>query len=184
MKIQSKEIVLVPISDIKLNPKNRNRHSPEQIARLVKIFEYQGFRQPLTISNQSGLCVAGEGRYLAAKKLKAKELPCIFQDFDSPDQETAHGIADNAIQGQWMDLDFGSISADLGDLGPDFDPEWLGMKDFTIDVADKAPEPTADTPGTYKEQFGVIVMCVSELNQEEVFYKLTNMGHECRVVVT
>ncbi len=137
VKIQSKEIVLVPIGEIKLNPKNRNRHSPEQIARLVKIFEYQGFRQPLTISNQSGLCVAGEGRYLAAKKLKAKELPCIFQDFDSPDQETAHGIADNAIQGQWMDLDFGSISADLGDLGPDFDPEWLGMKDFTIDVADK-----------------------------------------------
>jgi hypothetical protein len=128
--------VLVPIGDIKLNEKNRNRHSEEQINRLAKIISYQGFRNPLTISNQSGLCVAGEGRYLAAKKLGLTELPVCFQDFDDQDQETAHGIADNAIQGQWMDLDLSGINSDLIELGPDFNIENLGMKNFMLDLSD------------------------------------------------
>ena len=42
MQIRSKEIELVPLSEIRLNPKNRNKHSPEQIAHLR---ENYGFSQ-------------------------------------------------------------------------------------------------------------------------------------------
>lgn len=137
-KIESKEILIIPIKDIKLNPKNRNKHPKEQIERLVKIIEYQGFRTPVTISNRTGLLVAGHGRIMAAKKLGYKEVPAIFQDFESEEQEIAHGVSDNAIA-FWSELDMQGINADIPDLGPDFNIDLLGIKNFTIDVAEKEP---------------------------------------------
>lgn len=58
MQIRANEIKLVSLDEIKLNPRNRNKHSKEQITRLAEIITYQGFRNPLIISNRSGLCVA------------------------------------------------------------------------------------------------------------------------------
>ena len=136
MQIRANEIKLVSLDEIKLNPRNRNKHSKEQITRLAEIITYQGFRNPLIISNRSGHCVAGEGRYLAAKKLKLKTVPVIFQDFDSDEQEIAAGVSDNAI-GLWSELDLSGINTDIPDLGPDFNIDLLGIKNFEIDVADK-----------------------------------------------
>lgn len=140
--IKAKEIKMVSLDQIKLNPKNRNKHPKEQIDQLVKILEYQGFRRPVTISNRTGLLTCGEGRYLAAKKLKMKEIPAIFQDYESEEQEYADGIADNAID-KWAELDLANINNDIGDLGPDFDIDMLGIKDFTLEVAEKF-EPQSD----------------------------------------
>jgi hypothetical protein len=133
MEIRSKEIILVPIEDIKLDPNNRNKHPPEQIEQLVDIIKYQGFRVPVTISNQTGIVRAGAGRYLAAQKLGMTHIPAIYQDFDSPEQEYAHGVSDNAIS-LWAQLDLAGINNDLGDLGPDFNIDLLGIKDFSIDT--------------------------------------------------
>jgi ParB-like chromosome segregation protein Spo0J len=106
--IKAKEISLVPISEIKLNPKNRNKHPKEQIDRLVDILKYQGFRRPVSISNRTGHLVCGEGRYLAAKKLKMESIPAIFQDYESEQQEFSDAIADNAID-KWAELDHEGI---------------------------------------------------------------------------
>lgn len=132
MKIESKEIKLVPLSEIKLNPKNRNKHPTDQIDRLIDIIKYQGFRRPVTISNLSGFLSCGEGRYLAAKKLKINAIPAMYQDYDSPEQEYADGIADNAID-KWAELDLTSIQNDLADLGKDFNIDVLGIKNFELD---------------------------------------------------
>lgn len=136
MKVRAKKIELVPLSKIKLNPKNRNKHTPEQIDQLVKLIKYQGYRAPGTISNQSGYLAAGEGRYLALKKMGVKEMPVMYQDFDSEEQEYAYGVSDNAIALQAA-LDLSAINIDLPDLGPDFDIDWLGLKDFSIEPMDK-----------------------------------------------
>lgn len=136
--IRSKEIVMVPISDVKLDPKNRNKHPEDQIERLKQIIQYQGFRNPIVISNRTGFCKAGEGRVLAARALGLKEVPAIYQDFESEEQETAYGISDNAIA-LWAELDFSGINTDVPDLGPDFDIDLLGIKNFTIDVAQNEP---------------------------------------------
>lgn len=136
---KAKGIVLVNINEIKLNPKNRNKHPADQIERLVKIIQYQGFRTPVTISNRTGLLVAGHGRLLAAKKLKMKEVPAIYQDFDSDEQEIAHGVSDNAI-GAWAELDLEGINIDVPELGPDFDIDYLGIKNFSVGVSEKIHE--------------------------------------------
>lgn len=134
--IQSKEIKIVPLTAIKLNPKNRNKHPADQVDAIVKVLRYQGFRRPVTISNRSGLLVCGEGRYLAAKKLGMTAIPATYQDYENEAQEYADGIADNALD-KWADLDLAAINLDIGDLGPDFDIDVLGINGFEIDVADR-----------------------------------------------
>jgi hypothetical protein len=134
-KIESKDIKLVPVKEIQVNPKNRNKHSAEQIERLVKIIDYQGFRSPVIISNRTGLLVAGHGRLAAAKKLKLKEVPVMFQDFTDEAQEYACMVSDNAIA-SWAELDLSGINTDIGDLGP-IDIDLLGIKDFVVDMSEK-----------------------------------------------
>lgn len=144
VEIKSREIKIVPLSDIKLNPKNRNKHPAEQLERLAKILRYQGFRVPGVISNRTGYLMAGEGRYLAARLAGFDSMPVIYQDFDSEEQEYAFGVSDNAVA-EWAELDLAGINSEIGNLGPDFDLENLGIKDFEID-------PPNFEPGSEEEQ--------------------------------
>lgn len=136
---------MVPIGEIIPHEKNRNVHSGEQIERLAQIIAVSGFRQPLVVSNRSGKLISGHGRLMAAKKLGMLELPVIREDFASDEEEYQHLTADNGIAA-WSELDFAGINADLGDLGPDFDIDILGLKDFTIEVADKGNLPEKPAP--------------------------------------
>lgn len=122
--------------------KNRNKHSDEQVERLAKLYGYHGVRHPIIVSSLSGCIVAGHGRKLAAIKAGIKEMPVVFQSFADEVAEYAFIQADNAIA-SWADLDLAGINADLGDLGPDFDLEMLGIEDFTLDIAEKL-EPGCD----------------------------------------
>jgi DNA modification methylase len=63
-------------------------------------------------------------------------VPVIFQDFESEEQAYAYMVSDNAVAA-WAELDLSNINVDIQDLGPDFDIDMLGIKDFTIDVAEK-----------------------------------------------
>jgi DNA modification methylase len=141
MEIKATSIVMVPINKIIPNDKNNNIHTEEQKRYARKIFDYQGFRAPLLISNRTGKLVAGHLRLEIAKEKGVKELPCMFQDFDSEEQEYAHLTADNALAAQ-SSLDFGQINTDILELGP-FDIELLGIKDFVIEPIEKL-EPQCD----------------------------------------
>ena len=132
---------LVPISELTPHPKNRNAHPQDQVERLAKILKYQGWRYPIKVSKQSGLITSGHGRLEAAKFNAAREegwfnVPVNYQDYESETQEYADLQADNAIA-SWAELDLGRINIDLPDLGPDFDIEMLGIKDFVLEPADK-----------------------------------------------
>lgn len=142
VKIRCAFTKMVPVSELKQHPKNRNTHSQEQVERLAHIMEYQGVRHPIIISNLSGFITAGHGRLEAAKKLGLKEYPCDFQEYQSEEAEYAFLQSDNAIA-SWAELDLAGINSDLGDLGPDFDIEMLGIKDFVLDLAEKL-EPQCD----------------------------------------
>lgn len=135
MEIKSTEIKIMPIGEIKPTPNNRNKHPQEQIDRLAEIIKYQGFRDALIVSNQSGFLVSGNGRLEAAKLAGLTHVPVSFQDFDSPEQEYAAAISLNSIS-LWAELDLAGINADMPDLGPDFDINLLGIKDFTIDPSE------------------------------------------------
>lgn len=127
---------MVLLSELKPHPDNHNKHSDEQIERLAKILQYQGWRYPIKVSNRSGFITSGHGRLAAAKRNKWEAVPVNFQDYESDEQEYADVQSDNAIA-SWAELDLSGINADIGDLGPDFDIDLLGIKGFEIEVADK-----------------------------------------------
>ena len=127
--IKSKDIVMVDVDSIIPNPKNANRHSIEQIKRLEKLIKYQGFRNPLIVSNRTGFLVVGHGRLEAAKNLGIEKLPVIKQDFESEAQEYAYLISDNEIA-RWAELDKQAVHIELTEL--DLDIEMLGIENFDL----------------------------------------------------
>lgn len=131
MKVHCKEIKLVPVSEIKLNPSNLNSHGQSQIEHLAKIIKEVGFRRPCTISNRSGYLNCGEGRYLAAIRLGMKEIPCMYQDYASEEQELQDAVADNMIDKQAI-FDMSALHEQLFDLEP-FDLDLLGIKNFQLE---------------------------------------------------
>lgn len=136
MQIHCQYSQLVPVKELKAHPKNRNEHPKDQLERLAKILEYQGWRYPIKVSKLSGFITSGHGRLAAAKLLKLKEVPVSFQDYTDEAQEYADLQADNAIA-SWSELDLSAINSDIVDLGPDFDIDLLGIKDFVVEPADK-----------------------------------------------
>lgn len=143
MKVRCVYDKLVPISELKSHPKNRNIHPDDQIARLAQILDYQGFRYPVKVSKLSGFVTSGHGRIEAAKKNGWTEVPVNFQEYESEEQEYADLVADNAIA-LWAELDLSGINIDLGDLGPDFELDLLGIENFEIDVSDKYADQDPD----------------------------------------
>lgn len=135
MKIHCLYDALVETKDLKRHPKNRNQHPEDQIERLAKILAYQGIRAPIVVSRQSGFIVKGHGTLQAIKKNGWKEAPVVYQEFESDDQEYAFVQSDNSIAA-WAELDLSGINSDLGELGPDFDIDLLGLKDFKLDASD------------------------------------------------
>lgn len=141
INIRSREIKMVSVDEIIPNPKNANKHSTEQIERLEKLIEYQGFRNPCIVSNRTGFLVVGHGRLMAAKNLGMKEIPVIFQDFKDEAQEYTYLVSDNEIA-RWAELDKESLYDSLGEIEiPSLD--LLGIEDFNMDDLDLG-EPEAD----------------------------------------
>ena len=124
---------LVNPKSLKNHPKNRNKHGQDQIDRLAELYQYHGIRHPIIVSKLSGCIVAGHGRKLAALRAGIKEMPVVYQDFESSEAEYAFIQADNAIA-LWAELDLSAINTDLADLGPDFNIDMLGIRDFKLDL--------------------------------------------------
>lgn len=78
---------LVPIEELRPNPRNSNKHPDGQIDLLAKAIKYFGWRHTILVSKRSGLIVAGHGRLLAAQKLGLPLVPVDYQDFASDADE-------------------------------------------------------------------------------------------------
>lgn len=143
MKIQCLYDQLVPVGELKPHPKNRNKHPKDQIDRLARILEFQGWRYPVKVSKRSGFVTSGHGRLEAARANGWATVPVNFQDYESDEQEYADLQADNAIA-LWAELDFSGINTDIGDIGPDFDIDLLGIKGFVIEPAELPNLPDGD----------------------------------------
>lgn len=115
MKINCEYTELVDLHKLIENPKNANKHSKEQIERLAKLLDFQGWRHPIIVSKRSGFVVAGHGRLLAAKHLGWTQAPVDYQDFETEATEYAFLVSDNEIA-RWAELDEEKLMQDLQDL--------------------------------------------------------------------
>lgn len=88
---------IVPITKLKPNPLNPNKHPQEQITALGGIIKKSGWRNNITVSTRSGLIVKGHGRLLAAQLEELKEVPVEYQHYATEADEFADLTADNRI---------------------------------------------------------------------------------------
>ena len=86
----------LPISQIKLNPRNSKTHPAKQIRQIANSIVAFGFTNPLLVT-EDGTLIAGEGRYKAAQLLGLATVPVIVLAGLSPARQRALAIADNRI---------------------------------------------------------------------------------------
>lgn len=172
---------LVDPKTLKYHPKNRNKHPKDQIERLAKILEYQGWRYPIKVSKLSGCVTSGHGRIAAAFLKKWTQVPVVFQEYENADQEYADVQSDNAIA-SWAELDLAAINVDIPDIGPEFDIDWLGIKNFKIDLNDLS-ENEIDELKEDKTQFIVAVFLQDEFSQQEFFEEIQKRGLPCKLIM-
>ena len=70
----------------------------------------------------------------------------------------------------------GIFDIDMSDFGFDLDFETSG------ESSGEPAEPKTETSFNYTEQYGVIVMCSDEAEQEQIYNRLTDEGYTCKVV--
>jgi ParB/Sulfiredoxin domain len=168
--------------------RNPRTHSPEQVDQIAASIREWGWTVPVLVDEQGGL-IAGHGRVMAAKLLGLEEIPVMVAAGWTEAQKRAYVIADNklTLNGGWDDE---LLKVELGDLKAlDFDLALMGFSLEEIGALSDAPAPGEggiETPGagSYKEQFGVIVVCSSETDQAEIYERLKGEGLTVKVVTT
>ena len=145
MKINCKHTKVVPIDSLRPHPKNANTHSPEQLERLAKILQYQGWRKPIVVSKLSGYIVSGHGRLLASRIAGFTDVPIDEQQYDNEEQELADLVADNRIAelSSWNDIklndELAGLKAKLTDV------ELTGYDDIDLsNLAESLFSPSLD----------------------------------------
>ncbi len=168
--------------------RNPRTHSPEQVDQIAASIREWGWTVPVLVDEQGGL-IAGHGRVMAAKLLGLEEIPVMVAAGWTEAQKRAYVIADNklTLNGGWDDE---LLKVEVGDLKAlDFDLGLIGFSLGEIGALSDAAAPGEggiETPGagSYKEQYGVIVVCSSETDQAEIYQRLKGEGLTVKVVTT
>lgn len=89
-------VKLVPIGQIKPNPKNARTHSKKQIRQIAASIEKFGFVNPI-LTDETLETLAGHGRLLGAAQLGMSEVPVIILSGLTEARKRALMLADNKI---------------------------------------------------------------------------------------
>jgi hypothetical protein len=174
----------VKISDVKTNPNNPRLIKDEKFHKLVK--SIQEFPKMLEIRpivvNYDMIVLGGNMRLKACKEAGLKEIPIIFADDLTEEQQREFIIKDNIGFGEW---DWEMIANEWGaeqleewglDL-PGFDNvEDLG-EDFNLPAGDKAPFQQM-TFTLADEQATVIKNAIDDIKQTDEYKYAESMGNE------
>lgn len=130
------KIVNVPIDEIKPY-KNNPRNNKEAVKFVKNSIQDFGFRQNLVL-DENNVIIVGHTRYLAAKALGYKTLPCEIACDLSPEQAKAYREADNKT-GEVATWNPDLLNAELNELKQSFDMSRynFSLKDFNVLNDDK-----------------------------------------------
>ncbi|MGO9144728.1 MAG: site-specific DNA-methyltransferase [Desulfomonilia bacterium] len=128
-------IACLPISALKLNPKNPRKHTNRQIRQLAQSIQALGFNVPILLDRDNNV-IAGHGRILAASQLGMREVPTIRLEHLTKEQATAFMIADNRLTeiAIWDDALLAEQLKILSEVDLDFSLEVTGFSMGEIDL--------------------------------------------------
>ena len=196
MEIVSHKTETVPMDAVRQHPQNPRRGDVDTIVESIQVNK---FYAPLIVQRSSGFILSGNHRFQAAERLGFTEVPVTWVDVDD---DTALNIllVDNRSADKG-DYDNAKL-AELLQARSEVDDELSGTgydNAFLQDLlsileepggggggggsASPGEPPTPPTSNGYKEQYGVIVICKDEEEQEDVFNRLS-ANYSCRIVNT
>lgn len=181
-------IVDAIVSDLTAHPDNPRTITDERMEALkhALVSDPDFLKVRPLIATEAGVVIAGNQRLRAAQELGWNTIPTVFMEMD---EQTAalRALRDNHGYGEWDDA---VLAPQLQRLKADnVDLALTGFKETDIERLLETLGPTSVSlppagEGGYQEQYGVIVICADEGEQERVFEKLTGDGYEVRIVVT
>ena len=119
-------IVKKKINEIKMYD-NNPRHNDNAIGYVANSISEFGFKVPIVL-DKDNVIVCGHTRYLAAKQLKLKTVPCVIADDLNEEQIKAFRLVDNKTQ-ELAEWDWNTIFDEL-DLIEGIDMNKMGFEDF------------------------------------------------------
>jgi site-specific DNA-methyltransferase (adenine-specific) len=123
------DISFVKINEIEPYEKNprKNKDAVQYVTESIRQF---GFKVPIVLTKGKQI-ICGHTRWLAAKKLKMNEVPCIFADDLTEEQIRAFRLADNKVS-EFAEWDFGLLGEELDDI-INIDMSAFGFDDLQVD---------------------------------------------------
>lgn len=174
-----KELRRVPGSELRANPLNYRRHPQAQRSALAGILQKVGIAAALIARDTPEGLLLIDG-HLRAEDYGDVEWPVLVLDVTEEEAELLLATLDPlAALAETDDTALAALLAGLGDEEAALASlvEEAGIIPGTGDL-EVPPEPV------YTPQFGVVVICRDEADQESVYKDLTERGLSCRVVVT
>lgn len=163
-----------------LKPYERNAkiHSEEQVKKIADSIKEFGFVNPVLIDRDYNI-IAGHGRVMAAESLGLDTVPCLYVEGLTDEQRRAYILADNRL-GELAEWNMDIVNAELLELdGEGFD---ISLTGFDIDAEIAPPKEREDLSDEITEEYQIVIDCKDEIEQENLYNKLTGEGYECRVL--
>ena len=126
------EVIHVRLSDLRANPRNARTHSKKQIGQIAASIREFGFTSPV-LTDETGMLLAGHGRFDAAQLLGLKTIPAIAIADLSEARKRALLLADNKIA-QNAGWNREQLAIELEAL-----PELLAFEDLDVSITGFEP---------------------------------------------
>lgn len=115
------EFLTVPVGQLRKNPWNTNRVSPDNESKIRKSLERNGMFKPIIVRQVDGIdgyeILGGEHRWEQAIELGETEVPVANLGHIDDKQAKEIGVIDNARYGADDTLSFAELLKDIGSVG-------------------------------------------------------------------
>ncbi len=164
----------VNIQEVRLNEENPRYikdHKFEKLVKSIKEFPQMLDLRPIVV-NQDMIVLGGNMRLRACREAGLTEVPIIYADNLTEEQQKEFVIKDNSSFGEW-DWDLLANEWDLQDL-----EDWgLEIPNFDTDIEDEK-----DLSDQLEQSFKIEIDLESEEEQEKMYNQLINDGYKCRIL--
>jgi hypothetical protein len=188
IRVTCKTADRLPYEQIELLQGRLKKRTDEQIDKICRSIIKHGWAFPEFIwkNEDRNYCLDGHGRQAAIPRLiemgyAIPEIPVVYVEAKNRDEAkelllkciSQYGTVTQEGFAEFADFNFDFLDFDLPNIT--FDGLTMGGEDdedVNLETSDF----------NYKEQFGVIVICETEAEQEAVYTKLAGAGYNVRVV--
>lgn len=168
------------------NALNWRIHPKAQQEALAGVLDEVGWVQDIIVNQRTGNVVDGHLRASLAISKGEATVPVVYVDLDEHEERLILATIDPLSAMAATDTEqLASLLADVTvtDAALQSMLADLGAKAGVV-PADGGLQDVGDPSGGYKEQYGVIVFCGDESEQQRVYETLRDEGYSCRVVTT